>query len=529
MTAAQIRAAERAVEQDKRAKDIQAKEKRAREAKRRRDEQEAKQREEQRKLVQLGKLPEESLWGKVRPSQPRLHTYFVVPQHTKAEKRVDKTALENEALSTVARAKSVGHIDNDLPDPGRTLSSAPAILESQKLSPLPVRKDTGEATTCDEGPSNNNSRTIDQEDGRVVPGTQKQLDVQLSFTGSQLFSAFADDGDLEVELNGPSTSPNMSDNPPGRNLTNKERPRTLTPSRKRKADDPPPATPPSAKSARVVFTLMSPYMLNTRAKEKTDNSNPYPIRGGLNHPSAAMLLDEIPTASQVEAMFWSQDFEGDDVHSDKENFNPCHSTLAKHVSSHKRGVQASAVAERHGPPHSAATFSAKHGALKQPSPSRIQGVDEVYNNADCLDDDCEDEFGSDINEEILELASHHLGDAKAAFQKASGTLSLELSALQRSPPRKKTSEQASPLPKVQDPPNGTHDSFYDLDGVNDEDLACLTDMFNSSQNLDHKFSPEKSTGSRARSGRTNPWDMSTQQLREADYTNLDFPDNGDYD
>ncbi len=89
LSAAQIRAAERAVEGDKRAKDILAKEKRAREAKRRKEEQEAKQREEQRKLVQLGRLPEESLWGKVRASQPRLHSFFGVPPERKVEEGQD--------------------------------------------------------------------------------------------------------------------------------------------------------------------------------------------------------------------------------------------------------------------------------------------------------------------------------------------------------------------------------------------------------------------------------------------------------
>lgn len=85
-TAAQIRAAERAVEADRRAAEILAREKRGREAKRKRTELEARQREEKVKLVQAGQLPEESLWGKVRSSQPRLHDFFGGRQSAQTEK-----------------------------------------------------------------------------------------------------------------------------------------------------------------------------------------------------------------------------------------------------------------------------------------------------------------------------------------------------------------------------------------------------------------------------------------------------------
>ena len=95
-TATQLRASERRDLLDKRAKDIQAKEKRAKENKRKREEKGAAEREVKRRRIEEGKLPAETAWGKVRASQPRLHTFFVQPKPaTKRGESEDTSESEN--------------------------------------------------------------------------------------------------------------------------------------------------------------------------------------------------------------------------------------------------------------------------------------------------------------------------------------------------------------------------------------------------------------------------------------------------
>jgi hypothetical protein len=94
-----------------------------------------------------------------------------------------------------------------------------------------------------------------------------------------------------------------------------------------------------------------------------------------------------------------------------------------------------------------------------------------------------------------------------------------------------STKQASSLrSKVRDLPSAIQDSFYDLDGADDEDLTSLAHMFNSSEKLKKEINPQKSTSSKARSGRTIPWATSPLPLQEEDsYTNLDFSGDEEYD
>ena len=78
-TPTQQRVSERRLELDKRAKTLQVKEQRKKDTKRKREEKEASEREEKRKRVESGKAPLETLWGKVRASQPRLNAFFASP------------------------------------------------------------------------------------------------------------------------------------------------------------------------------------------------------------------------------------------------------------------------------------------------------------------------------------------------------------------------------------------------------------------------------------------------------------------
>jgi hypothetical protein len=272
LTAAQIRAAQRAVEQDKRAKDILAKEKRAQEAKRKREEQEAKRREEQKKLVELGKLPEESLWGKVRPSQPRLHNFFSIPpQQTKIEGNIHKTAFPSQDLSGEAGGRSVGSVDEESLDPGWTLASTtPTTLESQNTTPLPApQKPTNTAKYDD-----NSAKPVLRQGPRDTLATQgtlvQQLDVQLSFSPSQFISDFADDKDLEAELNGLASSEDKLDHLSASKMIDYRGPKVGPHSRKRKASDATHVPPLSTKTTkvRVMFAQMSSSMLNSRQLDR---------------------------------------------------------------------------------------------------------------------------------------------------------------------------------------------------------------------------------------------------------------------
>jgi hypothetical protein len=476
-TAAQIRAAERAVEQDKRAKDILAKEKRAREAKRKKDEQEAKRREEQKKLVELGKLPEESLWGKVRPSQPRLHNFFSVPQQRKREANIYRTAFPSNGLSREARAQSVGFTDEDSPDPEWTLASAPATLKSQNTTPLLAPQHPSVARIYDR-----NSAKFGHERGprdtQAAPGTSVQSDVQLSFSASQFFSDFADDEDLEAELNGLASSEENLHHLSTSKTTGYAGPGMGPNLRKRKAGDATHITPPRTKTALVVFAQMSSSMLNTRALASAGTSCDSPSTIRLCNTNAANKLGNIPTASQMEALFWSQDFEDDGDDSDKENVH-----------------RARAAPQNDGRTHD--THNAKsdtkvsqislQGALGLPKKERL--VPERDLGLSCKDSDffhdSDEDFCCDLDAELLNLPSQ--------------PFSTDLpGGLQSRPQEQSVKQTIAPESKVQDPVNGTQESLYDFDSLDDKDLAGLADMLTSSQRL-HDASPEMTSSGRTKS------------------------------
>ena len=114
---------------------------------------------------------------------------------------------------------------------------------------------------------------------------------------------------------------------------------------------------------------------------------------------------------------------------------------------------------------------------------------------------------------ILALKSHDYLAAEAVSQSASKLLNLKPLASHQSSPLKHSSRQASsPRPKVRDSPSTIEESFYDLDGLDDEDLAALVDKFGSSQKLDDEVSPHKTASSRRKSGRSIPWATSSQDL-----------------
>ncbi len=449
-----------------------------------------KQRQEQRKLVQQGKLPEESLWGRVRASQPRLHNFFGVPEHAKAETETGSIIVTNKPSDSNEKASSACDRDEDCLDAGWAQSCRPAF--PQKAFTSPPQNITVKAKASEKKHRTNLIQADEQEDFHARPRIQAQLDMQLSFSASQMVSDFADDGDLEAELNGPIRSEKESQGLLIRKLNINAAGQKESFSRKRRADDLAPTPPPSAKNARLVFAHMSLSMLNTRAQEQNDaSSGSSPTGPGLNHPTGSTGLPNLPTASQREAMFESQDFADADANSDKENIKPC----------------------RESPP------------AKRPSPGS-RGMAEELGMANSLNGDSDEEFGPDVDDEMSKLAFQVIEVAKGPSKMISKSASSKTLEVQRSSQRQPVRQASPQQSKVRDLADGVEDNFYELDGVDDVDLAGLVDKFNSS--LNGEVSPQETTSSRSESGRSILWDKTSQLLEEEDCTDLDFPGEEDW-
>ena len=209
LTVAQIRAAERAAEGERRAKEILEKERRAKQNKRKREEQEVRQRSEKRRLVELGKLPEESLWGKVRASQPRLHNFFGAPKRAQKEGEAED-GLDPADTSSDGYERKIENLN---------AGEDSALLNQLLSSAASVQKIPAGCHECATDVSEETAKealeelTSQRQETRVgvTPGTQARLDLQLSFSGSQLFSEFVDDVALEAELNGHPVEANEAD------------------------------------------------------------------------------------------------------------------------------------------------------------------------------------------------------------------------------------------------------------------------------------------------------------------------------
>jgi hypothetical protein len=205
LTAAQIRAAERAAEAEQRAKEILSKERRARDNKRKREEQETKQRSEQRRLVEQGKLPEESLWGKVRASQPRLHNFFGVPVDARQQAAENGRIQKDSDLDGGEERGEIEIDEEESPLMNQLFSSALSALES----PTACHARDAEVSEGINGKLatglGSQRRYADVAD---IQQTHVQLGLPASLSGSQLFSELADDAALEAELNGRSTQAN---------------------------------------------------------------------------------------------------------------------------------------------------------------------------------------------------------------------------------------------------------------------------------------------------------------------------------
>lgn len=589
-SASQIRRNERAVEADERAAGLLAKEKRAKEAKKKRLQREIQQKEERRKLVEQGKQPVESLWGKVRASQPRLHN-FIAPKQGKAKTATGEPVDDGKSLDKDVKASSIvqsvedfsnlerlpfsapaafesqqappmleGKVtveaetkpsesalekailnddalldqwDEDSTGPEWLLLSAPAALEPQTVSPLPALNPPCHATICDEGGSKALNRAEEQGEVNDAAWTPAQMDAQLAFSASQLFSGFVEDADVEAELNGPSLSAKLPKLPSCRPGIDNSEFQLQSPPRKRKADNPPPTTPQSFKKPRMVFARISPTMLHTQVQEKASIAlSESPFRQGLSDMRTALGLANIPTASQLEAMFSSPNFEDDDGNSDKEN-------IVLHPVCLERGGVISTTdstkslwVEACMGPQSPVGLSVKQKMSSNRLKSELQKDNKADDSAERSDEDSEDEFGDDQTDEILQLVSQAMKTPRAASQLAPESESTQARAVNLSAPQRRTCNQASPLrSQVRNLQSGSQESSYGLDGIADEDLVGLAQQFSGSEQLNNDPGPLMSMRSMFKSGRMIPWPLIPQPPtgeEDDEYGDLNFLDEADW-
>lgn len=459
LTAAQIRAAERAVAADKRAAAILAKEKRARENKRKRAEQAAKQRAEQRKLVQQGRLPEESLWGSIHGSQQRLHNFFSAPQSEKIQTRRGRPSHENGVLRSNVRALSFDHAGAIPPDLGSIRSFSPTTLESENASLSPASKVIVKGEIHPEAALVNSMyRPTDQGNPHCTSEIEAQLDAPHSLTGSQFFFDLADDADLEIELNGPPSCEKSAsiavtaagEVPPGHFPA----PRCI----KRGADCQAPGTPLKAMVTRQVFSDLSPSKVHMRIhKRSTSTSRHSYLPGAASHGKQGPSLGS-DTASQLEVIFNSQDFVDDLLLTDEENMDPQWPTSAIEGSELAMLNKSPVSEETPGVPRLPLLQlqSRTHSDMKAASISSLPRTDCSFGQEDDFNDEPVHKLGGDVSKKALKLTTQAIGLAKTASQMTS--------------PR---------MAKEQDFPNGTQSSLYELDGVEDQDLADLASVLNS--------------------------------------------------
>lgn len=314
----------------------------------------------------------------------------------------------------------------------------------------------------------------------AAPVDQGQPDTQFFFSGSQMLSEFADDKALEAELNGQSSPPKTVRELSIHTAERTAALQTSSPSRKRKAEDPSPTTASAAKAARTISAQRSSLMLKSRAPEQLCTSSASSLtQPGAHHP-AVSGLDDIPTASQVEAMFWSEDFEDNGTHSDKENLDPCPTDCKITNSTVQIKSNRLAAPKPQRPCPSTAKLPVKERSPSQQSALRSREDDKVLDNGHGSDEYFDNVFGDDFDENLLGLPSQILGPRKDDAQMVSKERSAEVLGVHRFTLPKLAKQASSLRSKVGDSPDSTQNSNYDMHGVNDEDLWELADMFNSS-------------------------------------------------
>jgi hypothetical protein len=504
-TSTQQRASERRLELDKRARTLQAKEQRKKDTKRKREEKEASEREERRKRVQSGKAPLETLWGKVRASQPRLNAFFSNPNainkepnnQSESESEGDVNYDHNSEAEiapeppqhTAQGAADTQGLENFFSSSPFT-GSATMVGAVNAKTPEELGQSKAKGAVMDGGNINNLASS------RLDDPDQAMLDAQPALSQGIWDFDIAEDDDADWALQGAANS----DGSHGAPDIIAHRHLLATPS-KRKASDGDFEFMSPAKSARTALTEMSPSKVNIRSQEKPDIFSVAPFAAKLPSPTPAKQTGN-ETAADVLAMIATQDLEDEEFSTDKENEDPWQAESRKRSqkddNSQKKTVPSNSDMKQDA--------SRDYGAA-----DRIQSLCSSYDE-DIFDDDefgalesdfedgheDYDDYDRDLDDEALAAltaqspSAHKLallskkitasitgGSPRTAKHPQSATLRLDNAPGNRSmpppfPPASKPSQVGVPHPQGQLPP-ATLTNSLSFESLPDDDLTAFAE------------------------------------------------------
>jgi hypothetical protein len=526
-TSTQQRASERRLELDKRAKTFQAKEQRKKDAKRKREKKEASEREEKRKRVKSGKAPLESLWGKVRASQPRLNAVFANPNainkgpnsqlESECEGDVDydydsEAEITHEPPQQAAQGAADTEGLEDFFSSSASVGSANMVEAVNTKAPEELRQPKTEDPVMDGGNVNNLASSHLDDSDQALPDAQLGL-----YQGIWDFD-IAEDDDADWALQGAANSDGSHgapDNVAHRHLL-------ATPS-KRKAGDGDLEFMSPAKSARTALTEMSPSKVNIRSQEKPDIFSVAPFAAKLPSPTPAKQAGS-ETAADVLAMIATQDLEDEEFSTDKENEDPWQ------VESKKQSQKGDKSQEKTAP---------SNGDMKQDASRSHNAADRIQSLRPSYDEDIfdDDEFGAleedghedyndydkDLDDEALAAltaqspSAHKLallskktpasiadGSPRAAKHSQTTTLRLDNAPGNRSmpppiPPASKQFQVGAPQTQGQLPPTTLTNNFS-FDGLPDDDLTAFAEGLDADDSV-----LVQQVATKVKSSRRIPW------------------------
>jgi hypothetical protein len=529
-TPTQQRASERRRELDKRAKTLQAKEQRKKDTKRKREEKEASQREENRKRVKSGKAPLETLWGKVRASQPRLNAFFANPNainkepnnrsESEGEGDVDYD-YDSEAEITHEPPQQSAQGAADTEGLENFFSSSASTGSANMVGAVNTKapEELGQSNTEDPVIDGGNINKLAS--SRPDDPDQALLDTQLALSQGIWDFDIAEDDDVDWALQGAANSGGShgaSDNIAHRHLL-------ATPSKRKAGDDDFEFMSP-AKSARAALTEMSPSKVNIRSQEKPDIFSVAPFAAKLPSPTPAKQAGS-ETAADVLAMIATQDLEDEEFSTDKENEDPWQVESRKQSQKGDNSQKKAAPSNGDMKPDASRDHNAADKIQSLP-PSYDEDIfdDDEF---DSLESDFEDshedydDYDKDLDDEALAAltaqspSAHKLallskktpgsttgGSPTTAKHSQTTTLRLDNAPGNRSmpppfPTASKPFQVGVPQPQDQLPPATLTNSFS-FDGLPDDDLTAFA------QGLDADDSVlVQQVATKAKSSRRIPW------------------------
>ena len=525
-TATQKRVSERRLELDKRAKALQAKEQRKQGNKRKREEKEAAERDAKRKRIESGKAPQETLWGKVRASQPRLNAFFAQPK-VADEEADDQSESEGEAISNDSYHPEDERGDNpadQAPEGAATETkglesffSSASSVKSINMAPA-LDSNVGEvpARPKIEKAEVDAYNTWDGAPSQIEDPDQALLDAQLSLSQGIFDFDIAEDDDAEwipqeVE---PIAQLDITQNHNHKNHL------LATPS-KRKAESADLEFTSPAKSARSALSEMSPSKVNIRAQEKPDISSVASLSSKLPTPSPTKQASS-QGATEVLAMIATQDLEDDEFATDKENEDPCREELKTELL--KKDFDQKTVA----PTKDSLKLDPSRDLQPANKPStQYPSFDEdIFDNDDFgafesgLEDE-QDDFDNDLDDEALAALAVHspfkqrspifVGRISAMTATVTKPLAFEdaPSTLRSMPPPQATSMKPTIPAHTTQPrrgvPAATQGNSFAFDDVQDDDLTCFAEAFDI-----ENVSSVRPVRSNSKKSRTIPWNNPSQ-------------------